>query len=42
MTLCHKNNKFLYEVKPSLFPGGEICTLELELWGLFAKDLGGK
>lgn len=33
MALCDKQGRFLYEVRPDLFPQGYLTDLELELWG---------
>jgi len=39
MTLCHQKGRFLYEVRPDIFPYGFLTRAELELWGLFYDDL---
>lgn len=38
MTLLHARGGYLFEVRPDLFPEGQLTTTELELWGLFYQD----
>lgn len=37
--LCHQRGRFLFEVRPDLFPQGFLTPVEAELWGLFYADL---
>jgi len=42
MILCENKNKFIYEVRPDLFPPF-LTDTETELWGIFyewKKDIG--
>lgn len=39
MSLCHKNGRFLFEVRPDLFPEGYLTVLEVELWDSFYREL---
>jgi hypothetical protein len=38
MVLCDMKGKFLYEVKPSLFPEGELTETEIQLWAMFYEE----
>jgi len=40
MALCEARNQFLFQVKPSLFPEGEITTTELILWEKYYLEKG--
>ena len=35
MMMADKNNRFLYEIRPDLFPEGYLTDLELELWNRY-------
>ena len=35
MILCRRNNKFLYEARPDLFPHGRLGAVEIDLWERF-------
>ena len=35
MMMAEARNKFLFEIKPSLFPEGELSTTEMILWEKF-------
>ena len=38
LALCHRKNRFLFEVRPDLFPGF-LTPLEIELWGEYYQTL---
>lgn len=38
MMLCDKRNRFLFEVRPDLFPLALLSTLELEMWSLYYEE----
>lgn len=38
MTLCDQRGRFLYEVRPDLFPQGRLTLTEMQLWGQFYED----
>jgi hypothetical protein len=38
MALLDLRGGFLYEHKPSLFPGGEITPTEMALWELYYSE----
>ena len=38
MSLCHAKGRFLYEVRPDLFPQGFLTRLEIELWNDFYEE----
>ncbi len=40
--LCERKNKFLFEARPDLFPGGKLGAVECELWDMFYSDLNEK
>ncbi|MCK9324589.1 MAG: hypothetical protein M0P69_03750 [Bacteroidales bacterium] len=39
LALCNKNGRFLFEVRPDIFPEGYLTDLELEMWGDYLKEL---
>lgn len=40
--LCHRKKRFLFEVRPDLFPDGRLGAVECELWDMFYSDLNEK
>lgn len=38
MTLCEQRGRFLFEVRPDLFPQGRLTLNEMRLWGLFCEE----
>lgn len=38
MTMCRFQKRFLFEVMPSIFPGGELGETEMALWELYLSD----
>ncbi len=38
MQLCDMRGRFLFEVRPDLFPHGRLTGVECELWGMFYED----
>ena len=38
MTLCESRHRFLFEVRPDLFPEGYLTDTEVELWGMFYDE----
>jgi len=36
--LCHKNNSFLFQVLPDIFPQGFLTNIEAELWAKFLEE----
>jgi len=39
MALCYSRGRFLYEVRPDLFPEGMMTRDELTLWGYYYEEL---
>lgn len=39
MALCYRNKRFLFEVRPDLFPEGLLTDTEAELWGMFENEM---
>lgn len=39
MALCYSRGRFLYEVRPDLFPERMLTQDELILWSYYYKDL---
>jgi len=39
MSLCCKTGRFLWEAFPQFNPHGYCTETEMELWGLFYRDL---
>jgi len=39
LALAHLKNKFLFEINPSLFPGGELSAVEIVLWENYYQEL---
>jgi len=45
MLLAHgggNSQRFLFEIRPDIFPEGFLTPVEIELWSKFYKDLKGK
>lgn len=40
LTLCEKNQRFLFEVLPDYFPQKRLTELELGLWGKYYRQKG--
>lgn len=40
--LCERKSRFLFEVRPDLFPEGQLGAVECELWDMFYADLNDK
>ena len=38
MALCSERGRFLFEVRPDLFPEGRLGHAETELWGLWYEE----
>ena len=38
MQLADSRNKFLFEIRPDLFPHGYLTDTELEMWELYYQD----
>jgi hypothetical protein len=38
MTLCDMKGRFLFEVRPDLFPQGQLTAVECALWGNYYHD----
>jgi hypothetical protein len=38
LTLCNARGRFLFEVRPDIFPENMMTRTELELWSLFFED----
>ena len=38
MSLAEQRQRFLYEIRPDIFPQGYLTDTELELWGLFYQE----
>jgi len=36
--LCHAKNRFLFEVRPDVFPEGMLTQVETELWSMFFAE----
>jgi len=36
--LCDKKDRFLFEVRPDLFPQGWLSELEVALWGKYYEE----
>jgi hypothetical protein len=39
MTLCYDRGRFLYEVRPDIFPEGYLTDTEIALWGEYYDEL---
>ena len=39
MSLCYRNKRFLFEVRPDLFPEGMLTDTEVAMWGMFQSEL---
>lgn len=39
LALCNKTGRFLFEVRPDLFPQGYLTDLELEMWGEYLGEV---
>lgn len=42
MMLADKNHRFLFEIRPDVFPEGFLTRNELTLWTLFYQDQSAK
>jgi|GEM_PF-1144427 len=40
MELCALKNRFLFEVRPDIFPEGMLTETETELWSMHYADRG--
>jgi len=40
--LCYQKGRFLFEVRPDIFPEGYLTFTELDLWGRYYDDLNRK
>jgi hypothetical protein len=38
MSLCSERGRFLYEVRPDIFPAGRLADAELQLWGMWYAE----
>lgn len=38
MMLADKRGRFMYEIRPDLFPEGWLTDVELNLWDLYAEE----
>lgn len=38
MLLCEQRGRFLFEVRPDLFPEGRLTDVESALWGIYYED----
>jgi len=38
MALAERNGRFLFEIRPDLFPEGRLTDLEMELWGDYLEE----
>jgi hypothetical protein len=38
MALCSERNRFLFEVRPDLFPEGRLSEVETALWARWYED----
>lgn len=36
--MADQRGRFLFEIRPDLFPCGFLCDAELELWGRFFEE----
>ena len=39
LALCYARGRFLYEVRPDIFPEGYLTDTEIELWGNYYDEL---
>ena len=38
MSLCSERGRFLFEVRPDVFPAGYLTELETALWGIWYEE----
>ena len=38
MALCSERGRFLFEVRPDVFPAGYLTELETALWGIWYEE----
>ncbi len=38
LEICDRKGRFLFEVRPDLFPQGQLTTVECRLWGMYYED----
>ena len=38
MLLCEQRGRFLFEVRPDLFPDGRLTDVESALWGIYYEE----
>lgn len=38
MMLCEQRGRFLFEVRPDLFPAGRLTDVECALWGTYYEE----